>query len=259
MRAGSHPAEVGWAEKPYPGSEGSTRSNASAASPPCVAGSVSGPTTSSSSITEPGQPCVIISGSAFACPDFTWMKWMSSPSISVLNWGSAFSFASHRRQSCSLAQYRASSLTVALCTPCDRSVTSSLLGKRAPAMRRRRSSRASAEVSTVNGRTVMAPASSSHGVPRTRETPGLHPGPRAATGRLACSSSGAHHALFQAPAACRFPPAAHGRAASHACAGARAPPTTRPGTSRGSGRTARQLLLEAATPRTGAASVAEPS
>jgi len=30
--------------------------------PPCAAGSVSGPTTSSSPVTEPGQPCVMISG-----------------------------------------------------------------------------------------------------------------------------------------------------------------------------------------------------
>ena len=50
-------------------------------------------------MTEPGQPCVMISGNASACSDFTWMKWMSSPSISVLNCGSAFSFASHAAQS----------------------------------------------------------------------------------------------------------------------------------------------------------------
>ena len=48
---------------------------------------------------EPGQPCVMISGSAPSCDDFTWMKWMSTPSISVLNIGSAFSSASHLRQS----------------------------------------------------------------------------------------------------------------------------------------------------------------
>jgi hypothetical protein len=54
---------------------------------------------SSSSITEPGQPCVMISGNAFSCGDFTWMKWMSTPSIWVMNCGSAFSLASHRRQS----------------------------------------------------------------------------------------------------------------------------------------------------------------
>ena len=46
----------------------------------------------------------MISGNAFGWGDFTWMKWTSTPSISVLNCGSAFSFASHSRQSCSLAQ-----------------------------------------------------------------------------------------------------------------------------------------------------------
>ena len=50
-------------------------------------------------MTEPGQPCVMISGIAFLCRDFTWMKWTSIPSISVLNCGVAFSFASHLRQS----------------------------------------------------------------------------------------------------------------------------------------------------------------
>jgi hypothetical protein len=74
-------------------------SNASSADPPCAAGSVSGPITPSISMTEPGQPCVMISGSAFSCGDSTWMKWMSAPSISVLNYGSAFSSASHARQS----------------------------------------------------------------------------------------------------------------------------------------------------------------
>ena len=59
---------------------------------------------SSSSITEPGQPCVMISGSAFSCCDFTWMKWMSTPSISVVNCGSAFSRASTRPKSYSFAQ-----------------------------------------------------------------------------------------------------------------------------------------------------------
>jgi hypothetical protein len=50
-------------------------------------------------MTEPGQPWVMISGSASSCDDFTWMKWMSTPSISVVNCGSAFSRASHARQS----------------------------------------------------------------------------------------------------------------------------------------------------------------
>jgi hypothetical protein len=35
---------------------------------------------------------------------FTSMKWMSNPSISVLNYGTAFSRASHRRQSYSDVQ-----------------------------------------------------------------------------------------------------------------------------------------------------------
>ena len=53
---------------------------------------------------DPGHPWVITSGNAFSCCDFTWMKWMSSPSMRVLNCGSAFIRASHRRQSCSVAQ-----------------------------------------------------------------------------------------------------------------------------------------------------------
>jgi len=60
---------------------------------------VSGPTTPSISITEPGQPWVMISGSAFSCRDLTWMKWTPRPSISVVNCGSPFSAASHLRQS----------------------------------------------------------------------------------------------------------------------------------------------------------------
>ena len=99
MRPGSQPTSAGSAEKPKPGRDGSTRSKASLAVPPCAVGSVSGPTVSSSSSTEPGHPCVMISGRASECGDFTWMKWMSTPSISVLNCGSAFSFASHLRQS----------------------------------------------------------------------------------------------------------------------------------------------------------------
>ena len=55
-------------------------------------------------MTEPGQPWVMISGSAFSCSDFAWMKWISTPSIWVVNCGSAFSLASVLRQSCSAAQ-----------------------------------------------------------------------------------------------------------------------------------------------------------
>ena len=50
-------------------------------------------------MTEPGQPCVMISGMASSCGERTWMKWMSTPSISVVNCGSALSFASLLRQS----------------------------------------------------------------------------------------------------------------------------------------------------------------
>ncbi len=45
-------------------------------------------------MTEPGQPCVMISGNAFSCRDSTWMKWISTPSISVVNCGSALSLCS---------------------------------------------------------------------------------------------------------------------------------------------------------------------
>jgi hypothetical protein len=48
---------------------------------------------------EPGQPWVMMTGSAFSCGERTWMKWMSSPSISVRKFGSALSRASQRRQS----------------------------------------------------------------------------------------------------------------------------------------------------------------
>jgi hypothetical protein len=58
----------------------------------------------SSSTTEPGQPCVIIAGNAFECGDFTWIKWTSTPSIAVLNCGSAFSCVSNVRQSYSVVQ-----------------------------------------------------------------------------------------------------------------------------------------------------------
>ncbi len=99
VRPRSQPISTGSPEKPYPGSEGSTRWKASSALPPCAVGSVSGPTESIISITEPGQPWVMISGSAFSCSDLTWMKWTSTPSISVTNCGSAFSRASTRPKS----------------------------------------------------------------------------------------------------------------------------------------------------------------
>ena len=53
----------------------------------------------SCSMIEPGQPCVTIIGNASSCFERTWMKWMSTPSISVMNCGSALSRASTLRQS----------------------------------------------------------------------------------------------------------------------------------------------------------------
>ena len=53
----------------------------------------------SCSMIDPGQPCVMTIGSAFAFFDRTWMKWISSPSIVVTNCGRAFSLASTFRQS----------------------------------------------------------------------------------------------------------------------------------------------------------------
>jgi hypothetical protein len=82
------PAGRGWlAGNPYPGIDGITRWKASDALPPWAVGSVSGPMIFSCSITEPGQPCVTISGNASSCLDRTWMKWISSPSISVMKFG----------------------------------------------------------------------------------------------------------------------------------------------------------------------------
>jgi hypothetical protein len=74
-------------------------SNASSARPPCAVGSVSGPMSLICSNTEPGQPCEMISGKALACRDRTWMKWMSTPSMRVMNCGYELSFASALRQS----------------------------------------------------------------------------------------------------------------------------------------------------------------
>ena len=99
MRDTVHPVSVGFRENPNPGSDGMTTSNESAASPPNDTGSVSGPISFRNSTIEPGHPCVRISGIASGFLDLTWMKWMSSPSISVRNWGKRLSSDSKRRQS----------------------------------------------------------------------------------------------------------------------------------------------------------------
>ncbi len=74
VRTGSQPVLVGLAENPYPGSEGITRWNASCAVAPCALGLVSGSMIFSCSMTEPGHPCVTISGSASSYRERTWMK-----------------------------------------------------------------------------------------------------------------------------------------------------------------------------------------
>jgi hypothetical protein len=81
-----------------------TTSKASEALPPCSVGLVSGSMIFSCSMTEPGQPCETINGSAFCWGDRAWMKWTSSPSMLVMNWSSAFSLASQLGQSYSVAQ-----------------------------------------------------------------------------------------------------------------------------------------------------------
>src|SRR6478752_4914953 len=166
--------------------DGKTRWNASSARPPCAVGSVSGPMVSSSSMTEPGQPCVMISGNACSCGDSTWMKWMSTPSISVLNCGNALSLASHRPKSYCSAQYFASACVAASCTPCERSATSSLVGQRVAAMRRRKSSICSSEKWTWKGRmavpaSTVAPMKTS---PGRRATPQPDPTPASQAGQV---------------------------------------------------------------------------
>ena len=55
------------------------------------AGSVSGPMIFVNSATEPGQPCVMTSGSGFGPLPRAWMKWMPSPPTAARNCGNAFS------------------------------------------------------------------------------------------------------------------------------------------------------------------------
>jgi hypothetical protein len=66
MRSRPHPTSFGRDEKPKPGSDGTTTSNASSARPPNAVGSVSGSMILICSKIDPGQPCEMISGSAFA-------------------------------------------------------------------------------------------------------------------------------------------------------------------------------------------------
>ena len=74
MRAGSQPGSRGLSEKPKPGIDGMTTSNASLAWPPCADGSVSGPMIFVNSAIDPGQPWVTSNGNAFGCLDRRWTK-----------------------------------------------------------------------------------------------------------------------------------------------------------------------------------------
>ena len=87
VRWASQPGSPVGPENPKPGSDGTTTSKASAASPPWPAGSVSGATRSRYSRKVLGQPWVKISGMASGSAERTCRKWIGWPSISVMNCG----------------------------------------------------------------------------------------------------------------------------------------------------------------------------
>ena len=99
MRSMPQPVVAGLPEKPKPGRDGQITWKASAALPPWATGSVSGSITLWNSTIEPGQPWVMISGMASGCGERACTKWMSSPSIAVVNCGKRLSSASRLRQS----------------------------------------------------------------------------------------------------------------------------------------------------------------
>jgi hypothetical protein len=133
----------------------------------------------------------MISGSAFSCGDLTWMKWMSRPSISVMNCGKAFSLASNRPKSYSVSQYCARAWIVASRTPCDSSATVSCSGQRVAARRRRRSASSDSGMSTWKGRisvalaTVVLLMTTSVGVRGTTSISRLETNPNGLPGRVA--------------------------------------------------------------------------
>ncbi|MBM7788733.1 hypothetical protein JOD67_005413 [Tenggerimyces flavus] len=99
VRLMPQPVSVVGPENAKPGSEGATMWNASAGSPPWLAGSVNGPTSSRKSYTVLGHPCVISSGVASGTGDLACRKWTFWPSIVVVYCSIAFSLASCARQS----------------------------------------------------------------------------------------------------------------------------------------------------------------
>lgn len=83
-----HCAPTSGMEKPNPGCEAITTSNASSSWPPWASGSVSGPMSPSNSRNEPGQPCMSSSGVASGTVERTWTAWMFCPSMFVMICGS---------------------------------------------------------------------------------------------------------------------------------------------------------------------------
>ncbi len=138
-------------ENAYPGSDGSTTSNASAASPPCATGSVSGPMTARNSTNEPGHPCVITIGLASGSGDRAWTKWIRSPSISVTKCGSSLSEASRARQSYASDQYATSERRYSRSVPYSQPAPDGSCGNRVRRSRSRRSRSVASETSMVNG------------------------------------------------------------------------------------------------------------
>ena len=93
------PGVVRGVEKPYPGSEGTTTSKASAGSPPWAAGSVRGPITWRRSQYVQGQPCERMMGIGCGPLPFSCTKWIGIPSISTRKFAKRFISASWARQS----------------------------------------------------------------------------------------------------------------------------------------------------------------
>ena len=86
MRVLLMPRSTGLSENPYPGSDGTTTSKESLASPPWAAGSVSMGMIFSISTTEPGQPWEMTSGNGDGPLPRAWMKWTPRPSTLARKW-----------------------------------------------------------------------------------------------------------------------------------------------------------------------------
>jgi hypothetical protein len=92
------PVTVSGVNQPKPGSDGTTTSKASAGSPPCAAGSASGPMTAWYSQNVHGQPWVKTIGIGGGPPRTprprTWTKWIGRSSSTTRYWGNSLMAAS---------------------------------------------------------------------------------------------------------------------------------------------------------------------